>query len=104
MSVSRVRENRMHGLTGGGWKRNVDNGQRRKVLGGNAEHKRRDLPSINATAPAAHPTEHAPDVKDCWQLGAVPCWRREAQQVGIGCRPDPTLVAVPLPRRPTALV
>ena len=47
----------MHGLTGGGWKRSVDHGRRRKVPGGNAGHERRDLPSINATAPAAHPTE-----------------------------------------------
>ena len=33
MSVSRVRENRMHGLTGGGWKR------------GNLRHRASPLPS-----------------------------------------------------------
>jgi hypothetical protein len=47
----------MHGLKGGGWKRNVDHGRTRKRPGGNSLPKRRDLPSINVTAPAAYPTE-----------------------------------------------
>jgi len=55
--VSRVRENRMHGSTGGGWKRSVGHGRSEmclgETLGTGAETYRRSTP------PRQPPTLHA---------------------------------------------
>ena len=58
--VSRVRENRMHGLTGGSWKRNRDRVRTTELLKGTRGNPvgpaLRNLPSILVTAPALDPT------------------------------------------------
>jgi hypothetical protein len=86
--VSCVRENRMHGSTGGSWKRSTPatDTEKNAMLGNHLAQRLRDLPPGTATAPAPDPTPGLTSAGSADSLGMRRCTLASQNQVG-GWRP-----------------